>query len=97
MVDLRAIFRHRPDLRYRLIDGEAVVVRQEAAEVLALNGVGARVLELLDGRRTVGEVVDRLYGEFEVDRAELERDVARFVAELATIGVTEEVPGGETR
>ena len=40
-VSLRSVLRRRPDVRFRVIDGEAVVVRQSAAEVLVLNEVVA--------------------------------------------------------
>ena len=37
-----------PDIRYRVIDDEAVVVRQREGDVLVLNQVAARVLQLVD-------------------------------------------------
>lgn len=77
------------DVRYRMIEGEALVLRQEAAEVLGLNPVGSRVLELIDGRSTVAELIGRLADEYEVDRAELERDVLDFLVELLREGVLE--------
>ena len=49
-------------MRYRRIEGEAVVLRQSAAEVLVLNEVGAAVLDLADGRRSVGDWIDALAG-----------------------------------
>lgn len=44
-------YRLASDVRFRVVGGEGVVVLQEAAEVLVVNGVAARVLELLDPRR----------------------------------------------
>jgi len=87
-------YRRERDVRYRILDGEAVVIRQGAAEVLGLDPVGSRILELLEGERTLEEVVDLLEEEFDAARAELERDAAAFLGELAEAGVIEAV---ETR
>jgi hypothetical protein len=54
------VFRPRPDVRFRVVGDEAVIVRQEDAEVIALNEVGASVLSLLDSRRSVRDVLDAL-------------------------------------
>jgi len=86
------ILRPRQDVRFRIIDREAVVLRQEAAETMVLNEVGARILELLDGRTAVAEVIDQLEQEFDVDRAELETDCHEFVDHLTQRGVLEELP-----
>ena len=86
------ILRPRQDVRFRIIDREAVVLRQEAAETMVLNEVGARILELLDGRTAVAEVIDQLEQEFAVDRAELEIDCHKFVDHLTQRGVLEELP-----
>ena len=86
------ILRPRRDVRFRIVDREAVVLRQEAAETLVLNEVGARILELLDGHRPVAAVVDQLEQEFEVDRVDLETDCHEFIADLARRGVLEALP-----
>jgi len=77
------------DIRYRVIDREAVVVRQTGAEVLVLSEVAARILALADGIRPVGAWIEVLATEYEVDRGTLERDVLRFAAELADEGILE--------
>ncbi len=89
-IDARSILRLGADVRFRVIDGEAVVVRQRAAEVLVLNEVGARILTLADGRSPVTGWLDALEAEFEIDRATLERDILGFAAELAAEGILEE-------
>jgi hypothetical protein len=86
------VLRRRSDVRYRRIEGEAVVLRQTAAEVLVLNEVGASVLELADGERSVGEWIDALADEYAGDSGALARDVLAFAAELAEAGLLEPVP-----
>ena len=85
-----AVFRPRPDVRFRVVGDEAVIVRQEDAEVIALNEVGASVLSLLDSRRSVRDVLDALLDEYDIDRESLSGDVSRFLSELRDAGVVEE-------
>ena len=91
MIDKASVFRRRSDVRYRVVGPEAVVVRQSVPEVLVLNGVGARVVEKVDGTLTVEALVAALAGEYDVEREILERDVVAFLGELAEGGVIESV------
>jgi len=92
-IDTATVLRRSRDIRHRRIDGEAVVVRQKAAEVLVMNEVAARLLDLADGRASVGAWVDALAVEYDVDRQTLERDVLTFAAELAAEGMLEIADG----
>jgi hypothetical protein len=89
-MDESAVLRPRRDVRFRVVGDEAVIVRQEEAEVLAVNEVGASVLELLDSRRSVGEILEALLERYDVDRESLTSDVARFLSELRDAGVVDE-------
>ena len=86
-----SVYRHCGDVRYRVIDSEAVVIRQDAGEVLGLNDIGARVLELVDGKASVEVLLEKMAGEFEIERARLERDVFEFLQELTEAGVIERI------
>jgi hypothetical protein len=80
-------------VRFRVVAEEGVVIRQRAAEVLVVNEVGARILQLLDGQRSLRQVIESLVEEFAADRADLERDLDAYTAALIEAGVVEEVPG----
>jgi pyrroloquinoline quinone biosynthesis protein D len=41
--------------------------------------VGERIVELIDGKRTVGDIIDVLVNEFEVSRAVAESDTKHFM------------------
>ena len=84
------VLKHRDDVRYRVVGDEAVVVRQDAAEVIALNDVGARVLELIDASTTVTQLIDTMASEYDVARDELTRDVEQFVAAMQDAGIVED-------
>jgi coenzyme PQQ biosynthesis protein PqqD len=78
------------DIRFRLIDGEAVVVRQNEGEILVLNGVGSRILQLIDGERSIQAIVDQLAEEYEVEPVVLEGDVLDFSESLRKSGIIDE-------
>ena len=82
-----------PDTRHRTVGGEGVVVRQGPGEVLVVNAVGSRVVELLDGTHTVDAVVDVLLGEYQTDRETLTRDINSYLVELLEAGVIEPATG----
>ena len=92
-IDQHSVLRRRNDIRFRIVDGEAVVVRQKAAEVLVLNELGGRILALADGVSPVSAWVETLAGEYDVERAALERDVMAFVAELTASELLEITSG----
>lgn len=81
------VLRRVADVRFRAVDDETVVIRQEAAEALVLNEVAGRVLELIDGRNTVGALVDHLIEEYDVPAEDLVADVQEYLEELLATGV----------
>ena len=94
MLDTALVLKRKDDVRYRIVGEEAVVVRQDAAEVLALNDVGARVLELIEKKFSVGRMIDTMLDEYDVDRTELARDIESFVMAITDAGIVERVSSG---
>ena len=87
MTNYEKAYQRSSDVRYRIVGDKAVVVRQDLAEVMLLNEVGARVLDLLDGERTMAEINQLILSEYEVDQARLEQDLRRFIEELQRAGI----------
>jgi len=87
MKNLERTYQRSSEVRYRILAGEAVVVRQDVAEVLVLSEVGARVLDLLDGKRTLADVRDLLLVEYEVEQAQLEQDLDEYIHNLKDAGI----------
>lgn len=79
------------DIRYRVIDDEAVVVRQREGDVLVLNQVAARVLKFIGEGLSVGEIGDRVAREYEAPEANIRQDVGAFLVELEELNVIERV------
>jgi hypothetical protein len=87
--DLR--YRLRKPVRYRIVGSEAVVVRQDTAEVMVLNEVGTRVLVLVTDGSSPAEIAARLSQEYEVSADEVAGDVDEYFSELLDAGVIERV------
>lgn len=83
------VLRVRPGALVRRIRDEAVVLVLDENRFLAVTEVGARTLELLDGQKPLGEILESLLDEYEVDAARLEPDVLAFLEQLVTAKVVE--------
>lgn len=77
------------DVRFRRVFDEAVIVRQDASEVLGLNHVGLRILELIRDGASESDMIATLTAEFEVEPEVLREDLPAFVDELVASGVIE--------
>lgn len=75
-------YRTWSDVRFRVVFDEAVVLKQDQAEVLVLNEVGARVLGGLERGLRPSQIVGELQNEYGAAAPDLERDVERFLNEL---------------
>ena len=71
-----------PSVRWRVIEGRVVLIDANEGELLHLNEVGSRVWELLDGTRSVAELVDALHAGFDVSSTRLGKDVSKFLRKL---------------
>ncbi|HTQ80766.1 MAG TPA: PqqD family protein [Thermoanaerobaculia bacterium] len=91
MITLTTVLRRHPGVRFRVLDGQAVVLQQEAAEVMVLDEIATRILTLADGVVPVSLWVDVLSREYDVARDVLERDLLDFGEELMREGLLEAV------
>ncbi len=80
-----------PDFVFRRIADEVILlpIRRNLGDlesIFTLNAVGARIWELLDGRRSLADVCDRLLEEFGVSRDPMEADLTEFIGQLEAVG-----------
>ena len=85
------VYKKTSDTRFRNIGEEGIVVRQRASEVLVVSETGARILDLVDGNRTVDDLVATLAEEYEIDLGKLADDVAAYLLDLLGAGIIEPV------
>lgn len=79
-----------PDIRFRILDHEAVVVRQNTNEIMALNETASRALKLIQQGETFGNIIHQLLTEYEVDQTTLEPDLCECLINLESLGIIKE-------
>ncbi len=89
-MELDAIFTRNEQVVWRKIVDELILVpmRKDVADMetlYTLNEVGARVYELIDGKRALREIVNSIVNEFEVTEQQAETDVREFIAQLLEV------------
>jgi hypothetical protein len=71
-----------PDVVFRDLDGEAVILDLVSGTYFGLNEVGTRVWRLVDEGRDPAQIIDLVAAEYEADRDTIARDVARLIDDL---------------
>ena len=76
-----------PAARFRRVGDEGVVVQQSSAEVLVVNDTAARLIELSNGVRTIGDCAGLIEADYGVQHDVIERDLVQFAEQLVAAGV----------
>ncbi len=90
-------FEKNPLFAWRVIDGVAVLVpvKQSGPEIRRLyrlkDSVSTRIWELLDGKRTVQEILQVVCQEFDAETQRAKRDLVKFLRHLKSIGAVQPV------
>ena len=89
-------FAHSDQVASRKIADEILLVpirssAQEKLGVYTLNGTGVAIWELIDGQRSLFEVVDEVVERFEVEREQALKDTQTFCQDLLSFGAIVEV------
>lgn len=85
---LERIFTHSEDIVAREIDGEFIIVPISAGtsdledELFSLNETGQAIYNLVDGTKTIAQVIEIMVSEYEAAPGEIEQDVVQLVDEL---------------
>ncbi|MFC1540365.1 PqqD family protein, partial [Gemmatimonadota bacterium] len=77
------------DIPWRIIEGEAIVVEVDRGEIIHLNETGAEIWNVLDGQKTVSDIITHIRNEFEVTEEVAERDTGEFLGQLIDLGLLE--------
>jgi hypothetical protein len=97
MFDALSKFRRSSDLVCRQVGAESILVpiRQNVGNldyVYTLDPVAARVWDLLDGKRSIHDIVTVLCDEFDVDRDTATMDVNTLLTDLAEVSLVVQEP-----
>ncbi len=90
MLPLDAIILKNERVPWRIIEGEAILVKLDSGEVIHLNEVAAEIWRTIDGKRKISEIVAHIQKEFDVDGEQAERDTLEFIKSLSDINLVTE-------
>ena len=76
-----------PEVLFQEVSGEMVLLDLSSESYFGLDAVGARIWGLLESGNSVGEVLDTLMQEYEVERETLEVDVGELLDRLLEAGL----------
>jgi methyltransferase-like protein len=88
MTGLNSVISHSSSIVTRKTGNEYVLVPvtnniADMNSVYTLNDTGAFIWEQIDGKKTVGEIIDALTSEYEIDKETAIKDVLEFVSEMS--------------
>jgi hypothetical protein len=75
-----------PQVAMQVVDGLTVIVLADSGEVLVLNALGTRILDLIDGKRSITEIARLIEEEYDVPAEEARRDLDEFLRTLSEAG-----------
>jgi hypothetical protein len=78
-----------PQVMSRPVGNETVLLDLASGTYFGLDGVGKRIWESLAQGKTLGETVEIIIAEYDVDDARAQQDVIEFVSDLVRRGLLE--------
>ena len=76
-----------PEVLFRELDGEAVMLDLETERYYGLDEVGTRIWQLFAEYEETETVISQLVAEYEVEEEQLRQDLAVLLGELAEAGL----------
>jgi hypothetical protein len=91
------IYQKSPDIVARNIVGEVILVPVtrtvgDVESIYTLNEVGARIWNLIDGKRSARDILDLIVGEYDVSEEDAEEDLLVILQQLEGIDAIHEIP-----
>ena len=84
---LDEVFAFSPVASFQSVGDGAVVLLADSGQLYSCNTTSEAFLRHVDGKRSLGEIVDLLAQEYEVERDVLEADLAELAENLKLEGV----------
>lgn len=78
-----------PDVIFRLLDGEAVLLNLKTGNYFGLDPIGTRAWELILEHRSLDRVHSLLLDEYDVDADRLAQDLLALVGEFSAKGLVQ--------
>lgn len=71
----------------RVVDGGTLLIHLPSGEYFSLDRVGTDVWRNIDGSKTVGDLAQLVFDEYDVEQDQAVADVLRLVEQLASEGL----------
>ncbi|WP_456408253.1 PqqD family protein [Thiolapillus sp.] len=81
-IEPSTVLQLKSDVRQTRVGGEGVILRQDEGEILVVNEVAIRFVELIDGDKDLNELTDLLFQEYDVEKNTLAADLEEYADEL---------------
>ncbi len=81
-----------PEVLFRELAGEAVLLDLKSQRYFGLDPIGTRIWQLLDEQGRTDGILQTMLDEFEVEEAQLRQDLAAFLQQLEEAGLIELTP-----
>ncbi len=76
-----------PDVIYRIIDGETVILNLAKGYYYNLRKTGSKIWEAIDNGLSRDQLLNQLFSRYDVDREEIIKSVTKFIEELKLEGL----------
>lgn len=76
-----------PDLIWRVLDEETVVVSPSDGEYCVLNGIGTVIWQLLSEQQSLADIEQYLVNNYQVSEEQAREDTGRFLTDLEQRGL----------
>ncbi len=84
-----------PEVLFRELAGEGVLLDLKSQRYFGLDPVGTRIWQLLDEQRQTDDVLQAMLEEFDVEEGRLRKDLDAFFHRLTDAGLIELLPQAE--
>ena len=78
-------------VRFREIDGEAILLNLDSGVYFGLDEIGTRVWSLISEQLSLSDVQRRMIAEFDVSQSQLHQDLDQLIRELLSQGLLQRV------
>ena len=90
MLTMNSCISKTDDVPWRIVEAEAILVNLNEGEIIHLNPAGTAIWNLINGKKTVKEIIEHIYEQFEVDKETAKKDTLDFLTKLIKKSVAEE-------
>ena len=93
----QALPQRRPDLVYRIIEGETVILDRDGGVLHKLNPTASFIWDCCDGTLSTDDIIDRLVKAFEIDRETCRKDVIQALNQFRSLNLLSSTPFDQTK